>query len=292
MCVCAPDGVCVWRQVWDLRSFKCVQTFSDENAMVQNVAAFDHCPPLRRIVSATKKLSAFDQGGERQLTKVSDELPITVALFNTTSMTILTASARTVKIWNALTGTLLRVYRDVAESDITSVCLDDRQRKFIAGEANGSVRVYNYANGAVMKSMVSHTREVSKLLYCNELKVVVSCSWDRSIVVHDEMDPEKGVVLRMMDHLRSHQADVSCADWNHTVSLVATGSSDKTVRVWDLETGKLEALLPHPAEVVAVQVSRWGAAAGLGWVAGAPRVAVGQLCCCICCRCCCGWTRH
>lgn len=34
------------------------------------------------------------------------------------------------------------------------------QRKFIIGEANGSVRVYNYANGAVMKSMVSHTREV------------------------------------------------------------------------------------------------------------------------------------
>ena len=66
----------------------------------------------------------------------------------------------------------------LTESDITSVCLDDRQRKFIAGEANGSVRVYNYANGAVMKSMVSHTREVSKLLYCNELKVVISCSWD------------------------------------------------------------------------------------------------------------------
>lgn len=36
--------------------------------------------------------------------------------------------------------------------------------------------------------------QVSQLIYCNELKVVVSCSWDRSIVVHDEMDPEKGVV--------------------------------------------------------------------------------------------------
>ena len=71
-------------------------------------------------------------------------------------MTILTAAVRTVKvgveqkglrcrlvnvifltphklcaclhqIWSALTGTLLRVYRDVTESDITCICLDDRQ---------------------------------------------------------------------------------------------------------------------------------------------------------------------
>lgn len=109
-------------QVWDLRSFKCVQTFADENASGQSMTSFDHCAPLRRIVSVTKKLSAFDQG-ERQQTKVparaccgcldgkcththtcatveqaTDEAPISAALFNSTSMTILTAAVRTVKV--------------------------------------------------------------------------------------------------------------------------------------------------------------------------------------------------
>lgn len=59
-------------------------------------------------------------------------------------------------------------------------------------------------------------------------------------------------VLRMMDHMRRHTGDITCADWSHDASLVATGSNDRTVRVWDLETGKLEGLLKHPAEVVSL----------------------------------------
>jgi len=38
------------------------------------------------------------------------------------------------QVWDGLTGNLSRVYRGLAESDLTAVCLDARQRKLFVGD--------------------------------------------------------------------------------------------------------------------------------------------------------------
>ena len=53
--------------------------------------------------------------------------PCTCLLYNNTSLTIATAHGRDVKIWSALTGKLVRVYKNMTESEITTFCLDDRE---------------------------------------------------------------------------------------------------------------------------------------------------------------------
>ena len=45
------------------------------------------------------------------------------------------------------TPTQCNEFYDVSKHDITSVCLDDRKRKFIIGDTNGVVSVHNYLNG-------------------------------------------------------------------------------------------------------------------------------------------------
>ena len=47
------------------------------------------------------------------------------------SLTVLVAVERSVKIWDAVSGTLLRVFKNVTEADITVACLDDRERKVL-----------------------------------------------------------------------------------------------------------------------------------------------------------------
>ena len=39
----------------------------------------------------------------------------------------------------------------VADSELTTILLDDRERKFIVGTADGSVNVHSYLNGVRMK---------------------------------------------------------------------------------------------------------------------------------------------
>ena len=60
-------------------------------------------------------------------------------------------------------------------------------------------------------------------------------------------------------HARSllgHSQPVPQIAWSHDGDLVATASSDGSVRIWDPSTGKDLAAIPEPAEIVEVQWSR------------------------------------
>lgn len=75
-----------------------------------------------------------------------------------------------------------------------------------------------------------------------QAKSVLSTSWDRSVLLQDEMDPDGAVVVRAMDGAK-HQGDVVTSAFSPTLDLVATGAVDGTVRMWSLESYKLEAVL-------------------------------------------------
>ena len=67
---------------------------------------------------------------------------------------------------------------------------------------------------------------------------MISVSWDHSISIHDENDPDKGILLRRMDG--AHSSDITCAAFSEHLSLVATGSSDSSIRFWDFEFARPE----------------------------------------------------
>ena len=209
------DGTC---KVWDMRDFQCVQSFrtfpvnedifapdQDEKEKKQKLQGYLCCQDraggkLTRFVAHSHSLHFFEQA-HVNVEAGADDVPITHAIFNEVSLTIITTSGSSVKIWNALTGKLMSVFRDMTSrgSDITAICLDDRQRKFILGDHNGFINVYNYQSGALMKSFDSHKSQVSDLVYIDEAKMVLSVSWDRTVVLHDELPPDAGRVLRAMD---------------------------------------------------------------------------------------------
>lgn len=87
----------------------------------------------------------------------------------------------------------------------------------------------------------AHFDEISKLVYCNEHATLISVSWDRSIAIHSESEAEEGVLLRRI--LNSHKNDITALDHSHNLSLIATGSADSAVKVWDYEFCRMEGTL-------------------------------------------------
>jgi WD40 repeat protein len=238
-------------KLWDLRNFQCVQTWTDDSGL-KGMNSFVHCgEKMPRVIAATKKLHFFQQGSS-VVEPVTDANHISCACYNSNSLTIMTCTGQDVKIWNALSGTQKHYFKQIMPSEITASCLDDRKRKFILGDDQGNICVFNYMNGAMMKSMNQQGGEILKLIYCMESKAVLSLAADKAIVVHDEMDPEKGNVLRMMDLSQQHTDDITCIALSHPTSLIASGSNDRTVRVWDFETGKLDGILKHDAPLAAL----------------------------------------
>lgn len=264
-------------KIWDVRTFKCLQTFSCERAKVN---AFALCPGnmehtrnaftngagvedpgedisyfssnyISRIAACTKTITFIDQKNPIEK-MITDDFPVVVALFNAEMLTILTASGRSVRVWDALTGKLKSTFKDVATSDITAMCIDDRKRKFLLGTHDGTIRVYNCANGVEMKSMTPHDAEVSSLLYMGADKLVISTSWDKRIIVHSELE-DKCKVVREMDNLDFHTDDIVTCDYSKSLGYIATGSLDRYVCVWLLDLGKLHGRVQHNASITAVK---------------------------------------
>ncbi|KAG6603015.1 ef hand family protein [Phytophthora cinnamomi] len=122
------DGVF---KVWDIRNFACMQTFTAENmGDVKNIVSITS---EKRIVAAGKKLIKFDYE-KLENPELTDDHPVFIALYNPTSLSFITAAGRDVKIWDARVGKLIRVYRNLSSTDLTTLCLDFRERKFIIGD--------------------------------------------------------------------------------------------------------------------------------------------------------------
>ena len=115
------------------------------------------------------------QSGQQLLTlfklkQVAHETPPVLAvLYNATMLNFVTLAADKVRVWDALSGELVREYGvqllcegEVEDVDgnplveLTAMCLDFRERKLVIGTTRGELSVHNFVNGACMKHLDPH----------------------------------------------------------------------------------------------------------------------------------------
>jgi WD40 repeat protein len=229
-------------KVWDIRNFSCMQTFNGEN--VTSIQAFKAIYDHKCLVSGGRGFTVFDYE-KLENPELTEDHPVFSAIYNPTSNTFITAAGSLVKVWDAKNGKLSRVYRGITTTDLTAICLDDRERKFITGDHSGHIQVYDYLNGALMKTFEyydatksAHLGEVSRLVYANQHKCVISASWDKTICIHDEMEADRGVLLRKMSG--GHGSDITALAYSENLSLIASSDSDGFLNIWDFEFATLE----------------------------------------------------
>ncbi len=62
-----------------------------------------------------------------------------------------------IRIYNAKDGKLQKIIQNIVDpktkAQITSFCMDDRQRKFYIGDSSGGIRTYNISNGVPIKTV-------------------------------------------------------------------------------------------------------------------------------------------
>ena len=234
----AAGDVCVW----DMRSMSLSQELQMSD-LPPKVAVSSLCvlPQHRQVLIAARRLWCFE--GPEEVDQAYTALsPIAAGLYNPQARSFVTAAGRCVHIWDAASGRLLKELKDVTPTNITAICLDDRQRKLVVADHAGTIRVLNYANGALMKTMEPHRGEVSALLYVGARRHVISASWDRSLMLHDESVGDEAPRLLRRVAAPSHASDITCAAFAPSMQLVATGGDDGTLQVWRLD----ERGQPHP----------------------------------------------
>eukprot|EP00913_Durusdinium_trenchii_P004692 g4357.t1 len=88
------------------------------------------------------------------------------------------------------------------------------------------------------------------MIYCQGDKNIITVSWDRSIVVHDESNKTEVVHRRATN---SHKGDITCVAYSRHLGLIATGSTDCVIAVREyLKLRILACLLGHKTDVTAL----------------------------------------
>ena len=203
--VTADSSGCV--KIWDVRRFSEWQTLKVDT--IGEVGDAVLLAPDDKIVLCGTRLQPLVRRNQAGDPDCAAQSAPSLCVYNSTSATFITAAGRDVRVWDANTGHLTRTYQNIADSAITALCLDgQRQRKFCIATHTGVVTVHDALNGTFMKTLHTHGAEVSSMLYCDQDKTVVTSSWDGSFVVADELDPDRGIVLKHVTH--AHTVDILC----------------------------------------------------------------------------------
>ena len=240
-------------KVWNITNYTCSQTFYVTNVL--NVTSLRVIPKHRRLICGSRVFKVFEYT-RPFVPESSDDHPIQCALFSPIRFEFYIAGEKSIKIWNAKTGKPVRVLKNIFDSDITCMDFDHSHRKLVVGNHLGQVKVFDLLSGIMTHQLEGHDPadgEISFIGYGNEDNTIITAGWDRFIKIHSDetsevKDPKQNVLRGKSN---CHKKDIVSGAYSHNLGLIATGSRDNSIRVWDYEKIKLEAeLLGHTSEVV------------------------------------------
>ncbi|OSD08312.1 WD40 repeat-like protein [Trametes coccinea BRFM310] len=134
---------------------------------------------------------------------------------------------RTIREWDLSTGSVIRVLEGVHESSVLSICV---HRGILASASSDHrVVVWNLATNKPIKIIRDHFDSVLCVRFDD--RRLVSCSKDRTVRTYAFPD------LTRQHVLSAHRAAVNAVAISN--NLIVSVSGDRSLRLWDAETGAL-----------------------------------------------------
>lgn len=245
------DQDCIMK-VWDTKKFKCVDTptledMEDRNSFKVNGVCLLNSPT--KVVLFGKNIYTFGYDKNNSLTSADENVSL-CARFVANSLCLMTPVGNKVKLWNLLTGEIKKIFSDLTKSDISSLVLDSKGKRFIMGDTEGNVGVYNVTNGALLKTLSKHKGEIIFLIHAvnsqsaqnalnpqNPVAVeyFISASVDNNIKIHD--DKELGE-SKLVSKFQLKDANITALIYERSVGKLLVGASNGVITFYETSTGK------------------------------------------------------
>jgi hypothetical protein len=176
-----------------------------------------------------------------------------------------TGCNRTVQIYDAATGVKSCVLQDESTAGqgdlyIRTICFSPDGRFLATGAEDRPIRIWDVGKRAIRHLLQGHSQEIYSLDFSSDGRHLVSGSGDQSARIWDIESGACTFDLRVEDLVLGDQGPVDAGLTSVAVSpdgrLVAAGSLDAVVRLWDAQTGQqLGRFLGHSNSVYSVAFS-------------------------------------
>ena len=243
-------------KVWDVKRGCEVRTLQRDRTVGGVALSGDG----RRAVSFSfdESLTVWDVEGGRELRTLQGHSDWVrgVAVSRDGRRAVSAASKdNTLRVWNVESGRTLRILKGHS-AEVNRVALSGDGRRAVSASEDNTLRVWNVESGRTLRILKGHSAGVGGVALSEDGRRALSASQDNTLRV---WDVKHGCELRTLE---SHSAGVKNRDPNlagfrtNRVALSGDGrravaaSKDRTLEVWDAETGVQIATFTADAEVL------------------------------------------
>eukprot|EP00760_Papus_ankaliazontas_P010596 PhM_4_TR14368/c0_g2_i1/m.41737 len=229
-------------KIWDVRNYMCVQTIAmdteytpEESRNDKATVFFDltYNNPTRTFYAVGKRIvHAFEYNVTERYAELSgaSEHPVASALLVSNQRTIVTASRRDLKIWDAVSGIPAEVHADVVSEDITCMCMDEGEQRIFVGTHNGYVYAFHITSNALLFSIKALKFEISSICCSTKHDLVVVAGAEEAAYVLLDKDLVQIEVSPV--RMGTKRSPITCAAFCHEVGMVLLGNCHNQVGVW------------------------------------------------------------
>lgn len=248
-------------RLWDTQTKECINILKGHTSSIWSIA---FSPNGEIIASGSDEpiIRLWDvKSGECSKTLRGHTGRILSVTFSQDGQTLASGSDDcTIRIWNVRTGKCQIL--EGHTNHIWSVVFSGEGNTLFSGSADHSIRLWDISNSTCVNTLKSHTGCVRALQFSPNNKLLISSSDDKTIRIWDLQDKLQQDKLKNNQCLRilsGHKNAVFSISINHIDGTIASGSTDQTVRFWNIQTGDcLKTLKGYTNSVFSVAYSPSG----------------------------------
>ena len=261
----APDGNTLASgsyktiKLWDAHSGELVRTLEGHTGSVRSVA---FAPDGKTLASGSgdNTIKLWDaHSGELLRTLEGHTSDVSSVAFAPDGKTLASGSGdNTIKLWDMRSGAQLHTLEGHTRW-VNSVAFAPDGSTLASSSEDKTIKLWDVLSGELVRTLEGHTKYVRSVAFAPDGNTLASGSWDKTIKTWEVRSGELQLSIdaRGPNHERKgHTSDVYSVAFAPDGKTLASGSYDKTIKLWDARSGEiLRTLEGHTSGVRSVAFS-------------------------------------